>query len=154
MTNVTIKSGTNNFERVALQPSATPRRRWRRNPFTTLPPADAKYMQAGFTFGGPIKRNKLFFFGDFVRTSDDSGRLTQGHVPEAAFRNGDFSAAPTRHLRSRDRECGRQRATQFANNQIPANRISPIARRLIDQIPMPNIPGARGWRDQLTKRPT
>ena len=32
-----------------------------------LPPADTKYMQAGFTLGGPIMRNKLFFFGDYVQ---------------------------------------------------------------------------------------
>ena len=71
-----------------------------RNPFTTLAPADSKYLQAGFTFGGPIKRNKLFFFGDFVRTSDDSGRLTQGaraggRVPQRRLQRGADA-----HLRS------------------------------------------------------
>ena len=96
----------------------------------------------GFTFGGPIKRNKLFFFGDFVRTNDDSGRLTQGHVPEPAFRNGDFSAAPTRIYDPATGNADGNGRTQFANNQIPAGRISSIARNLIDQIPMPNIPGA------------
>ena len=120
-----------------------------RNPFTTLAPADSKYLQAGFTFGGPIKRNKLFFFGDFVRTSDDSGRLIQGHVPEAAFRNGDFSAAPTRIYDPSTGNADGSGRTQFANNQIPQSRISPIARRLIDAIPMPNIPGAAVGAHQL-----
>jgi len=32
--------------------------------------------------------------------------------------------------------------TPFPNNQIPANRISPVARRLLDKIPMPNVAGA------------
>ena len=141
VTNVTIKSGTNTFGGSAFAFGNT-EATMSRNPFTTLPPADSKYMQAGFTFGGPIKRNKLFFFGDFVRTSDDSGRLTQGHVPEPAFRNGDFSAAPTRIYDPSTGNADGSGRTQFANNQIPANRISPIARRLIDNIPMPNIPGA------------
>ena len=100
-------------------------------------------MQAGFTFGGPIKRNKLFFFGDFVRTNDDSGRLTQGHVPEAAFRNGDFSCGADAHLRSGDRQCGRQR-THAVREQPDSGRTASARSRasLINQIPMPNIPGA------------
>ena len=99
--------------------------------------------------GGPIKRNKLFFFGDYVRTNDDSGRLTQGHVPEPAFRNGDFSAAPTRHLRSGNRAMPTAAGGRhFANNQIPANRISPIAQRLIAKSRC-RISPARPWRDQL-----
>ena len=141
VTNVTIKSGTNTFGGSAFAFGNT-EATMARNPFTTLAPADSKYIQAGFTFGGPIKRGKLFFFGDFVRTGDDSGRLIQGHVPEAAFRSGDFSGAPTRIYDPATGNPDGSGRTQFANNQIPANRISPIARRLVDAIPMPNIPGA------------
>src|SRR5688572_31610406 len=92
VTNVTLKTGTNNL-RGSMFSFGNTEATVARNPFSQLAPADAKYMQVGFTLGGPIKRNKLFFFGDYVRTNDDSGRLTQGHVPEAAFRTGDFSAA-------------------------------------------------------------
>ncbi len=119
VTNVTIKSGTNTFGGSGFAFGNT-EATMSRNPFTTLAPADSKYLQAGFTFGGPIKRNKLFFFGDFVRTSDDSGRLIQGHVPEAAFRNGDFSAAPTRIYDPATGNADGSGRTQFANNQIPA----------------------------------
>jgi hypothetical protein len=141
VTNVTLKSGTNQFAGSIFTFGNT-EATVSRNPFTTLPPADAKYLQAGFTLGGPIKRNKLFFFGDYVRTNDDSGRLTQGHVPEAQFRNGDFSAAPTKIYDPRTGNADGTGRTQFPNNQIPADRISPIARELISKIPMPNIPGA------------
>ncbi len=141
VTNVTIKSGTNAFSGSGFVFGNT-EATVSRNPFSSLPPADGKYMQSGFTFGGPIKRNKLFFFGDFVRTSDDSGRLTQGHVPEPAFRNGDFSAAPTRIYDPATGNADGTGRLQFPNNQIPANRISSIARSLINNIPMPNIPGA------------
>ena len=123
-----------------------------RNPFTTLPPADAKYLQAGFTFGGPIKRNKLFFFGDFVRTSDDSGRLTQGHVPEPAFRNGDFSAAPTRIYDPATGNADGSGRTPVPE-QSDSGRTASVRSHgsLIDQIPMPNIPGAAVGADQLRK---
>ena len=141
VTNVTLKSGTNQFAG-SLFTFGNTEATMARNPFSTLPVADSTYVQAGFTLGGPIKRNRLFFFGDYVRTNDDSGRLTQGHVPEPAFRNGDFSAAPTRIYDPATGNADGSGRTPFPNNQIPANRISPIARDLISKIPMPNIPGA------------
>src|ERR671912_325199 len=141
VTNVTLKTGTNVF-RGSLFSFGNTEATVARNPFSQLAPADAKDMQVGFTLGGPIKRNKLFFFGDYVRTNDDSGRLTRGHVPEAQFRNGDFSAAPTRIYDPTTGLANGSGRTQFPNNQIPQSRISPIARALIAKIPMPNIPGA------------
>jgi Carboxypeptidase regulatory-like domain len=141
VTNVTLKTGTNAF-RGSLFSFGNTEATVARNPFSLLAPADAKYMQVGITAGGPIKRNKLFFFGDYVRTNDDSGRLTRGHVPEVAFRNGDFSSAPTRIYDPATGNANGSGRAQFANNQIPASRISPIARQLIDKIPMPNIAGA------------
>jgi hypothetical protein len=141
VTNVTLKSGTNEFKGSMFSFGNT-EATVARNPFSTLPVAETKYMQSGFTLGGPILHNKVFFFGDFVRTIDDSGRLTQGHVPEPAFRNGDFSAAPTKIYDPATGDSTGAGRVQFANNQIPADRISPIARTLISNIPMPNIPGA------------
>src|SRR6202022_2758421 len=96
----------------------------------------------GFTLGGPMMRNRLFFFGDYVRTNDDSGRLTQGHVPEPAFRTGDFSAASTIIYDPAPGNADGTGRTPFPNNQIPGYRLSPIAQRLIDHIPLPNIAGA------------
>ena len=141
VTNVTLKSGTNDLSG-SLFSFGNTEATVARNPFSSLPPTDSRYVQAGFTLGGPIKRNKLFFFGDYVRTNDDSGRLTRAHVPEAAFRNGDFSSAPTVIYDPATGSLNGNGRTPFLNNQIPANRISPVAHRLIDKIPMPNIPGA------------
>ena len=69
-----------------------------RNPFTqpskdSLP--DTKKNQFGFSVGGPIARNRSFFFGDYQGT-----RMTRGidtgliSVPSALNRNGDFSDLP------------------------------------------------------------
>src|SRR5688500_7445104 len=141
VTNVTLKSGTNDL-RGSLFTFGNTEATMARNPFTSLPPTDTTDMQAGFTLGGPIKRNKLFFFGDYVRSNDDSGRITRAHVPEAAFRAGDFSSAPTTIYDPATGGAAGVGRLPFPNNQIPANRISPVARRLLDKIPMPNIPGA------------
>jgi carboxypeptidase family protein len=141
VTNVTLKSGTNDLSG-SLFTFGNTEATMSRNPFTTLPPTDTTYVQAGFTLGGPIKRNKLFFFGDYVRTNDDSGRITQEHIPEAAFRTGDFSASPTIIYDPATGNSDGTGRTPFPNNQIPANRISPLAQRLLAKIPMPNIAGA------------
>ena len=141
VTNVTLKSGTNNLAG-SLFSFGNTEATMSKNPFSLFPPTDTAYVQSGFTLGGPIRRNKLFFFGDYVRTLDDSGRISRGHIPEAAFRTGDFSAAPTIIY---DPATGNPDGTgrrPFPNNRIPANRISPVARRLLDKIPMPNVPGA------------
>ena len=141
VTNVTLKSGTNEYKG-SLFLFGNTEATVARNPFSALPePPDTTYMQAGFTLGGPILRNKLFFFGDYVRTNDDSGRITRADLPEAAFRNGDFSAASTiiyDPLTGNPDGTGR---TPFPGNRIPANRISPIAQRILANIPLPNIPG-------------
>ena len=141
VTNVTLKSGTNNLAG-SLFSFGNTEATMSKNPFSLFPPTNTLYMQSGFTLGGPIRRNKLFFFGDYVRTLDDSGRISRGHIPEAAFRTGDFSAAPTIIYDPATGNPDGSGRRPFPNNQIPADRISPVARRLLDKIPMPNVPGA------------
>ena len=141
VTNVTLKSGTNQFKGSAFTFGNT-EATVARNPFSAASePPDTKYLQAGMTLGGPLLRNKLFFFTDYVRTNDDSGRITRADLPEVAFRSGDFSAAPTIIYDPATGNADGTGRTPFPNNQIPANRISPIARRILDNIPLPNIAG-------------
>ena len=147
---MTLKSGTNQFKGIAASGSATPSRRRPPTPFVdrTLPEgaaeaAKASTTRSGFTFGGPIVRNKFFFFGDYVRTNDDLG-------PREPLRGADRGAA--RAATSAPRRCpsttrspatptGDDRAP-FDGNRIPANRISPIAPRILANVPLPNIEGA------------
>ena len=141
VTNATLKSGTNSFKGTAFAFGNT-EATVARNPFSALPDVpETKYMQAGFTLGGPILRNKLFFFGDYVRTNDDSGRITRADLPEAPFRAGDFSAAPTIIYDPATGNPDGTGRTPFPGNRIPADRISPIARRILDNIPLPNLSG-------------
>src|SRR6185436_9652436 len=46
---------------------------------------------AGGTLGGPIRRNKLFFFGGWERNDERNARFNTYTVPTAKMRNGDFS---------------------------------------------------------------
>ena len=141
VTNVTLKSGTNEYKGSGFAFGNT-EATVARNAFSTLPePPDTTYLQAGFVLGGPIIRNRLFFFGDYMRTIDDSGRITRATLPEAAFRTGDFSAARTTIYDPATGNPDGTGRTPFPNNQIPASRISPIAQRLLANLPLPNIAG-------------
>jgi hypothetical protein len=148
VTSVTLKSGTNQLKGSgfwfgnnqstqainAFTDRSLPIERQRPN---------SSYHQEGFTLGGPIVRNKLFFFGDYAHTFDNLGRVNRFVVPSQAFRNGDFSAATTviYDPLTGDAATGAGR-TAFPGNVIPANRISPIAQKILASIPLPNIANA------------
>ena len=140
VTNVTLKSGTNDLKGSAFffgNTEAT-----NASDYFTHLKAPTKFAQGGMTLGGPIRRNRLFFFGDYQRTVDNLGYVVRATVPTMAMRNGDFSAVANGIYDPTTGAVNGSGRTAFANNQIPQNRISPIARRLIALIPEPNIAGA------------
>jgi hypothetical protein len=101
----------------------------------------------GGTAGGPIVRNKLFFFGSYEGYKSSQSLFQAFNVPNAALRDGDFSNALNTNgtvqtiydpLTGNPDGTGRQ---PFPNNQIPAGRIHPIARQLLEWYPMPNSGG-------------
>ena len=89
------------------------------------PKATNNQNQFGGNLGGPIKRNKLFFFGDYEGTRIEQGVLRTGRVLTPAERNGVFSTA------IRDPLTG----LPFPNNTIPADRFDPVASKIIALMP-------------------
>jgi hypothetical protein len=90
--NVVTKSGTNQYHGSAyefLQNSALNANNWfnNQNGVKKLP---SKQNQYGGTIGGPIRRNKFFFFGDYQGTIARSTGTARAGVPSAAERTGDF----------------------------------------------------------------
>ncbi|MFN9296286.1 MAG: carboxypeptidase regulatory-like domain-containing protein, partial [Acidobacteriota bacterium] len=91
----------------------------------------------GGTFGGPIKKDKLFFFIDYEGTKTRSGGPTTAAVAPQAWRNGDLSLFPNTIV---DPTNGQQ----FPNKQIPQSRFNPVARTLFGNstlYPLPNQTG-------------
>ena len=142
ITNVTLKSGTNTLKGSVFAFGNNEKTNAPGYFTHTAPPGD--YLQSGFTLGGPIQHNKLFFFGDYQHIRDNAGRTTRSVIPPTAYRLGDFSASSTKIYDPLTGNADGSGRTQFPNNIIPDNRISPIAKAILANLPQPNVSAAAG----------
>jgi len=96
----------------------------------------------GFTIGGPVVKNKLFYFFSYERTSERTAQFGNFAVPAADLRAGNFAAYAGLGAIYDPLTGGANGVNRlpFANNQIPASRISPIWSRIQQMAPMPNQP--------------
>ena len=127
------KSGTNSIHGALFE-------FWRNNVFDArnffLPKASRlNRNQFGGAVGGPIWRNKSFFFVNYEEHVERRGVEVLRSVPIQAWRDGDFSGVAGLVLK--DPTTGQQ----FLNNRIPAARFSKTARAAIDLWPKPNFGG-------------
>jgi hypothetical protein len=110
------------------------------NPGSGTP--DYHRYQEGGAIGGPVLHKKLFFFGDYEATQQESydpgGTFT---VPTAAERTGDFSADSftVYNPLAPDKADGTRQP--FAGNKIPQADLNPIALEFATKYPAPNQPG-------------
>jgi hypothetical protein len=145
--NATMKSGTNRFRgslfefgrnaafdaRPFFQPAGTNKPRFNQHQF-------------GGTVGGPVRRDKTFFFFNYEGSREANSSPQTATVPSLAVRTGDFGATSVY-----DPESTRQLANgafardPFAGNRIPLARFDPIAAKLIALFPAPNQSGARNF---------
>ena len=101
------------------------------------------YNQRGGRIGGPIVKNKIFYFGSYEWSTDRRFASRLNSVPTAAMRNGDMSASNTIIYDPATGAANGTGRTPFPNNVIPQDRIDPLARRILnDLLPLPNVPGA------------
>jgi hypothetical protein len=91
----------------------------------------------GGTVGGPIKKNKIFFFGSYDGYRYDSGtQPSLTSIPTAAERTGDFSAFP-QLIYDPNSSTSNTPRTPFPNNMIPPSRISAISQSFQSYLPSP-----------------
>lgn len=159
VTSITVKSGTNALHgelheffkntkldatEWALNALATPRRRFQNNTY-------------GFEFDGPVfipklldGRNRVFFMFSWERGGEHVQSSAIATLPTEAMLRGDFTQLFTTDNQpvtiydpntTKLQPDGTYTRTPFPGNQIPADRINPIAAKLLTFYPKPNRPG-------------
>jgi len=97
--------------------------------------------QFGGAIGGPIRKNKTFFFADYQGLRVHTAPTSILSEPTAAMRAGGFSSYPTVIFDPTTYNSATNTRTAFPGNLIPASDIDPVARNLLAILPLPNLPG-------------
>ena len=93
VTNVILKSGTNNYHGAAYE--FIKNSYFNARNFFDPSVGHLAYNYFGGNIGGPIKKNKLFFFADYLRVTDHQANTNLVTIPTMAVRTGDLSASTT-----------------------------------------------------------
>ncbi len=130
---VNMKSGTNGLHGTLFEFFRNEALNARNLFATTGPKPLFRRNQYGFVLGGPLRRNRTFFFTDWQGTRLETGLVRQSTVPTLLDRQGVFRV-PIYHPLT-----GRQNA--FPGNAIPASRLDPVAVGALDRYPLPTSSG-------------
>lgn len=148
VTNVILKSGTNQLHGSAfefIQNNAVNARSYFGGPLGHL-----AYNYFGGSLGGPLIHNKVFLFGDYLRTTDrEAISNTFSIVPSAFYTPNsagfiDLSGPLDTSKKTGqiyDPATGNADGTgrqPFANNQIPISRVNPVSLAMLQMLPKPN----------------
>ena len=135
--NVVLRSGTNALHGAAyefLQNSD-----FNARAFFNPSVGHLAYNYVGGNLGGPIKKNKIFIFGDYLRVMDHEGNTNLVTIPPNPWRTGDLSGAstPIYDPGSGNPLDGTGR-TPFPGNMIPASQINPVSAKILGLLPPTN----------------
>jgi len=129
--NIAIKGGTNDLHGSAYEFIRNDYLD-ARNFFDRVKP-EFRQNQFGGTVGGPVIKDKAFFFGNYEGLRLAKALTRTFTVPTASMRSGQFTTKTI---------FDPQTGLPFDNNTIPDARISPVAKGLLPFLPSPNLPGA------------
>jgi len=159
--NMVLKSGTNKFHGSGwyfLQRSQLDARDFF-NPAPNPKPS-SKRDQGGFSLGGPIRKDKTFFFVDFEKVRANNAYTNLATVPTMAERgltgtgydfsgNQGINIYDPKQVSCNSSGCARPQVGFNSNGQqvgpanvIPANEIDPIGLAILNLYPQPNVSGA------------
>jgi hypothetical protein len=145
--NLILKSGTNQMHGTVfefLRNSALDAKNFFDSPQGKTPPF--RLNQFGGALGGPIVRNKTFFFGDYQGTRIRQAQTYLSSVPTDAFKGGNFSTLPLQIYDPATTRADPSNPTglvrdPFPGNAIPPNRFNRTGGNLANLYPTPNLPG-------------
>ncbi|MGH9469227.1 MAG: TonB-dependent receptor [Terriglobia bacterium] len=105
-----------------------------RNFFSPSIPA-VVYNDFGANLGGPIQKDKTFFFFSYEGSRTGSKQLLLADAPLPAWRNGDLSSLLSQGITLTNPATG----APFPNNVIPSALISPVSQKINNLYPLPNF---------------
>jgi outer membrane receptor protein involved in Fe transport len=134
--NISTRSGTNQFHGTVyefLRNSVLDSRN-----FFDIAKPPFRQNQFGLSLGGPLRKDKTFFFGNYEGLGIFKGISITAAVPTEDMRIGNFAGS--------DPVIDPTTGNPFTNNQIPEDRIAPYATALLEKVPQPTSPGlGRNW---------
>jgi hypothetical protein len=149
-----MKSGTNTFKGSGYAYIRDPKLNARTDStLKSAPGAEplrgSELQMLGGTLGGPIKRNRIFSFTSFEQWNDDRPLSIVRTVPTELERRGDFSESRLNGVvrtiydpfSSTLDASGRVVRQPFTGNMIPSGMWDPVALKILQNIPLPNLPG-------------
>jgi len=140
--NVITKSGTNQFHGSVFEFDQNDAFSARNFFAEGVPPL--RWNDFGGTLGGPIRRDKAFFFFDYERQPTVTYPVSIDTFPTQAMRQGDFSAPglPTVYIPDTLTLSNGQYVRQpFSGNIVPPQDFDPVAAKIQGYFPLPNLPG-------------
>jgi hypothetical protein len=147
---LSMKSGTNEYHGTAYYFGRNPKLNAVSNSVTRRTNQSRNHIWGG-TVGGPVRRNKLFNFVTYEQWRTPQSQSTIQTLPTELERSGDFSRTLTAGGALRvvydpwttqfNPATGAVTRTPFPGNVIPQNRIDPTARRVLQDLWLPNSPG-------------
>jgi hypothetical protein len=139
VTNVMLKSGTNSVHGSAYE--FLRNGEFNARNFFDPSVGHLAYNYFGGNLGGPIVKNKLFIFGDYLRVEDHQANTNRLSIPAMDLRSGDLSRSTTVIYNPFTGNADGTGRTPFPGNKIPANLINPISAKILALVPAPNLPG-------------
>jgi Carboxypeptidase regulatory-like domain len=105
----------------------------------TAPPFQLN--QFGGSIGGPIRRNRTFFFADYQGLRVKQTNTSLISEPTPALRSGNFSSLPGVIYDPNTYNAATNTRQPFPGNTIPQDRINPVAQSLLAIFPLPTLSG-------------
>lgn len=141
--NVTLKAGANDLHGAGfefLRNEKLDAKNFFDRPGQPKPPY--KRNQYGFSAGGPILRNRTFFFGDYEWTKIRESRTVNNTIPTTRMVGGDYAELlPTQIYDPATYNPASRTRVPFPGNLIPGSRFDAVGSRIVSLYPAPNKPG-------------
>jgi hypothetical protein len=142
--NLVTKSGTNNFHGMLYE--YVKNNVFDARNFFALGVPPYRFNRYGGNIGGPIKKDKAFFFFGITETSSINYSPSYYTVPTAQEKQGNFSALKNTPLYNpsslTQQEDGSWTRALLTGNVIPTGSIDPVAAKVLAYLPAANIPGS------------